>query len=87
VSPRAYTGQNENFTLESIQVESKSASLELPDSGSETGNGMSRLGTMIEESGTNGAFMDLDETTQLSSYAQFQPHGILLLQMLTVLKV
>lgn len=85
--PRASAGQNGIAALENVQAESKSASLGLPDSRIEAGNAMPSLGIMNGESATNGTFMDLDETTQLSSYAQSQPHDILLPQMLTVLKI
>jgi hypothetical protein len=44
-------------------------SFELPDSGTQARYGLPSLQVMSEESGTNRTFMDLDETTQLSSYA------------------
>jgi hypothetical protein len=69
----ASKGQNGGPLLEAVQTESKSMSSKLTDPVSETGNGMSAL-TNMKESAKNETLLDLDENTDLSSYAQSEPH-------------
>jgi polynucleotide 5'-hydroxyl-kinase GRC3/NOL9 len=66
---KAARDQNGRACLGDTPEESKSVSSGLADSRLQAGNGMSSLAIMAEESAPNPTFMDLDENTQLSSYA------------------
>jgi hypothetical protein len=68
-SPGDSKSQYDQVHLKNVQAETNPVSFELPDSGTQARYGLPSLQVMSEESVTDRTFMDLDETTQLSSYA------------------
>ena len=70
-SCNASKGLNGNDSIEDVLTVSTSLFSGLPDIGLEAQKEVTKVGIASEESSIKGAFMSLDEDTQLPSYARY----------------